>query len=73
MVAHLILLPIIVGITYEINSYCGRHDTRLTRILAAPGLAMQRFTTNEPDDSMIEVAIKALELVIPQEKGTDEW
>jgi uncharacterized protein YqhQ len=73
MVAHLILLPIIVGITYEINSYCGRHDTGLTRILAAPGLAMQRFTTNEPDDSMIEVAIKALELVIPQEKGTDEW
>jgi uncharacterized protein YqhQ len=73
MVAHLILLPIIVGITYEINSYCGRHDTKLTRILAAPGLAMQRFTTNEPDDSMIEVAIKALELVIPQEKGTDEW
>jgi uncharacterized protein YqhQ len=73
MLAHLVLLPIIVGITYEINSYCGRHDTRLTRIVAAPGLLMQRFTTNEPDDSMIEVAIKALELVIPAEKGTDEW
>ena len=73
MIAHLLLLPIIVGVTYEINSYCGRHDTALTRILAAPGLWMQRFTTNEPDDSMIEVAIKALELVIPEEKGSDEW
>ncbi|MCD8144685.1 MAG: DUF1385 domain-containing protein [Oscillospiraceae bacterium] len=73
MLAHLILLPIIVGVTYEINTWCGRVDNKLTRAIAAPGLWMQNFTTNEPDDSMMEVAIKALELVIPEEKGSDEW
>lgn len=73
MLAHLILLPIIMGVTYEINTYCGRVDNKFTRAVAAPGLWMQNFTTNEPDDSMIEVAIKALELVIPEEKGSDAW
>ncbi len=73
MLAHLLLLPIIVGVTYEINSYCGRVDNALTHALAAPGLWMQNFTTNEPDDSMIEVAIEALTRVLPSEKGSDEW
>ena len=51
----------------------GRYDNWLTRALSAPGMWFQYFTTNEPDDSMIEVAIKALELVIPEEKGSDRW
>ena len=73
MLAHLILLPVIVGVTYEINTWCGRTDNAVTRVLSALGLWMQNFTTNEPDDSMIEVAVKALELVLPEEKGSDEW
>ena len=70
---HLLLLPVVVGISYEINRWCGLHDNILSRILSAPGKWLQHLTTNEPDDSMIECAIRALELVIPEEKGTDEW
>ena len=71
--AHLLMLPIIVGVSYEFNRWAGRSDCRLSRILRAPGLWMQNFTTFEPDDSMIEVGIKALELVLPENKGDDEW
>ena len=72
---HLLLLPLVVGVTYEFNRWVGRHvqENRLARILTAPGLWMQNFTTNEPDDAMIEVAIRALELVLPSEKGKDAW
>lgn len=72
---HLLLLPLVVGITYEFNRWVGRHvqDSKLAQFLTAPGLWMQNFTTNEPDDSMIECAIRSLELVLPSEKGKDEW
>ena len=69
----LLLLPVVVGITYEINRWAGKNDNALTRIIAAPGMWMQNFTTNEPDDSMIEVAIRAVEAVLPEEEGTDRW
>ena len=73
--AHLILLPLVVGITYEFNRWVGRHvqDSKLAQFLTAPGLWLQNFTTNEPDDSMIECAIRSLELVLPDEKGKDAW
>lgn len=51
----------------------GRHDNKLTRVLTAPGMWFQRFTTNEPDDSMIECAIAAMEAVIPEKEGADNW
>ncbi len=70
---HLLLLIPIVGVAYEFNRYVGGHDTPVTRFLSRPGLWLQKFTTNEPDDSMLEVAIKAIELVIPAEKGKDAW
>lgn len=73
LVLKLLLLPVVVGITFEINRYLGRHDHLLSRICAAPGLWMQNFTTNEPDDSMIEIAIAAMEAVIPEEAGKDAW
>lgn len=73
VVFKLLLLPIIVGITYEINRWCGANDNVFTRILAAPGMWMQKFTTNEPDDGMIEVAIQAVEAVLPDEEGADRW
>ncbi len=70
---HLLLLPLVVGISYEINRWCGMHDNMLSAILSAPGKWLQRITTNEPDDGMIECAIRAIELVIPEEKGSDAW
>ena len=73
MGCHLLLLPIVVGISYEINLWCGRHDNWLSAALSAPGKWLQHMTTNEPDDSMIECAIRAMELVIPEEKGSDAW
>ena len=69
----LLLLPVVVGITYEINRWCGRHDNRFTAMLSAPGMWLQNFTTNEPDDSMIEVGIAAVEAVLPEQEGTDRW
>ena len=69
----LLLLPVVVGITYEINRWVGRHDNALSRILSAPGLWMQNFTTNEPDDSMIEVGIAAVQAVLPEKEGADRW
>ena len=71
--AHLVMLPAIVGVSYEFNRYVGRHDGPITRLLIKPGLWLQNFTTFEPDDSMIEVGIRALELVLPEEKGQDAW
>ena len=73
MGCHLLLLPVVVGISYEINRWCGRHDNILSAVLSAPGKWLQRITTYEPDDGMIECAIRAMELVIPEEKGSDEW
>lgn len=69
----LLLLPVIVGITYEINRWAGKHDNWLTRILTAPGMWLQNFTTNEPDDGMIEVGIAAVEAVLPEEEDSDRW
>ena len=73
IVFKLLLLPVVVGITYEINRWAGREDNAVTRAISAPGMWMQNFTTNEPDDAMIEVAIRAVEAVLPEEEGTDRW
>jgi uncharacterized protein YqhQ len=73
IVFKLLLPPIVVGITYEINRWAGRNDNWLTRIIAAPGMWMQNFTTNEPDDSMIEVGIAAVQAVLPEKEGEDRW
>ena len=70
---HILLLVPVVGITYEFNRYVGGHNNAVTRFLSKPGLWMQNFTTFEPDDSMLEVAIEALKLVLPDEKGADKW
>lgn len=73
IVFKLLLLPVVVGITYEINRWCGRNDNAFTRALSAPGMWMQHFTTNEPDDSMIEVGIAAVQAVLPEKEGSDRW
>lgn len=73
MLAHLVLLPVVVSITYEINRWMGRHDNWFSRLFTAPGLWLQNWTTFEPDDSMIEVGIRSFELVLPSEQGKDAW
>ncbi|HIR64040.1 MAG TPA: DUF1385 domain-containing protein [Candidatus Faecousia faecigallinarum] len=73
IVFKLLLIPLVVSIGYEINRLVGRHDNVLTRIVTAPGMWFQHFTTNEPDDSMIQVGIAALEAVLPEQEGADRW
>ncbi|MGM9628397.1 MAG: DUF1385 domain-containing protein [Faecousia sp.] len=73
IVFKLLLIPVVVGITYEINRWAGGHDNGFTRILTAPGMWMQNFTTNEPDDAMIEVGIAAVQAVLPEVEGADRW
>ncbi|MCL2079578.1 MAG: DUF1385 domain-containing protein [Oscillospiraceae bacterium] len=67
------LLPVVVSISYELIKIAGRYDNILTFIISAPGKALQRFTTREPDDEMIEVAIKALENVMPEDEKEAKW
>ncbi len=73
LLLRIALLPVIVGISYELIKYAGRHDNVVTAVLSAPGKALQRVTTAEPDESMLEVAIAALKEVIPEETGRDKW
>lgn len=73
MLISLGLLPLVVGISYEFIRLAGNNDNVFTKILSAPGLAMQRLTTREPDDSMIEIAIAALTPCIPKDKEEDKW
>ncbi|UOO37190.1 DUF1385 domain-containing protein [Oscillospiraceae bacterium CM] len=70
---RLLLLPVVVGLSYELIKWAGRHDNLLTRIVSAPGKALQHLTTREPDDEMLEVALRALRLVIPEKAADAAW
>lgn len=71
MVAKIMILPLVTGLSYEFIRYAGKHDNAFVKILAAPGLWMQRLTTKEPDESMIEVALEAFKAVIPKDHKED--
>ena len=73
IILRLLLLPVVVAISYEIIKLAGRYDNLLTRIISAPGKALQRLTTREPDVEMVETAIEALQLVIPEDAGEAKW
>lgn len=74
LVVRLILIPFICGISYEILRFVGRHDENpICKVLCKPGLWLQKFTTNEPDEKIIEVAILAMEAVIPENSNDDKW
>ena len=73
MLTRLALLPVVAGLSYEINRFAGRHDNALTNLLRKPGLALQKLTTAEPTDDMLEVAIEAMNRVIPENEGEDTW
>lgn len=68
----ILLVPLFCGVGYELIKFCGKHDNIITKIIAAPGLWVQRITTKEPDDDMIEVAIRAMEMVIPENPEADK-
>ncbi|MBO7334084.1 MAG: DUF1385 domain-containing protein [Lachnospiraceae bacterium] len=73
LVFRLLLVPVIAGISYEILRLAGRYDNILIKIISAPGLLVQRITTKEPDDSMIEVAIAAVEAVFDWKDFNEEY
>lgn len=70
---RLALLPLTVGIGYELIKFAGRHDNMLTKIISAPGVALQHITVLEPDDDMIECAIVSMSAVIPENPDKDNW
>ena len=72
MAIKILILPLITGLSYEFIKYAGKHDNLFVRILAAPGLWMQRLTTKEPDDDMIEVAIASFKAVITDNPEDDK-
>lgn len=73
LLARLILIPVVAGISYEIIRLAGKTDGAFSKIISAPGLFFQNFTTKEPDDQMIEVAIVAFNAVLPEDKDADKW
>ena len=72
-VLRIALLPVVVAISFEIIKLAGRYDNILTRIISAPGKALQRLTTREPDDEMIETALEAIKIVIPENEEDAAW
>ena len=73
IVSGFVLLPVVIGISYELIRLAGNNDNAFTRVLSAPGLWLQRITTKEPTDAQIEVAIAALTPVLPKEGENDNW
>lgn len=69
----ILVLPLIMGISFELIQFAGRHDNLLTKIISAPGLWLQRLTVLEPDDGMIECAIEAITPCIPEDREKDQW
>ena len=69
----ILMLPLICGLGYELIRINGRYDNLFTRITSAPGMWLQRISTKEPDDGMLEIAIEALKAVIPEDENADRW
>lgn len=70
---RLLLIPVITGVSYEVLKFAGRHDGLFVKIVSAPGMALQKMTTKEPDEKMAEVAIKAVEAVFDWEEFLKEY
>ena len=73
ILVQIVLLPVVIGISYEFIKLAGRSDNKLVKIISFPGLQLQKITTREPDDSQIEVAIEAMKPCIPEDKSEDIW
>ncbi|MBR5506984.1 MAG: DUF1385 domain-containing protein [Clostridia bacterium] len=70
---RLLLLPVVAGVSYEIIKIAGKRPNGVVGLLTKPGLWLQKLTTREPDEQQLEVAIKAMLAVIPQNKEDDKW
>ncbi|MBQ9314030.1 MAG: DUF1385 domain-containing protein [Clostridia bacterium] len=73
MLIRLVLMPVVAGVSYEIIKFAGRSKNKCVMLLNKPGMWLQRLTTREPDDSQIEVAIRSLKAVIPENGDDDKW
>lgn len=73
ILSRLLLIPLVAGLAYELLKFAGRCEWRIMRIVNAPGMLFQLFTTKEPDDSQIEVAIEAFNNVRVEDKDADNW
>lgn len=73
ILVQVVLLPLVVGISYELIKLAGRSNHPIVKIISFPGLQVQRITTREPDESQIEVAIEAIKPCIPEDKSEDIW
>lgn len=74
VVTRILIIPILMGITYELNRWMGKSDSFIAKLLAKPGMFVQYIgTVREPKDDMIEVAIEAMKMVIPKDENDDEW
>ena len=73
LLERLILIPLVAGLSYELIKFAGRSENKVVCLLNKPGLWFQRFTTREPDDSQIEVAIEALKNVMPENREDAKW
>ena len=73
VIIRLLLLPAVAGVSYELIKFAGRHNGIIVKIISAPGMWLQKITTNEPDDSQIEVAITALQSVLTGDRNDDKW
>ena len=72
-IIRLLLMPVVAGLSYEAIKFAGRSELKIMKLVSVPGLALQRFTTREPDGSQIEVAIEALRNVLIEDKNADKW
>ena len=72
VVIRLLLIPVIAGVSYELIKLAGRSESKFVQIISYPGILMQRLTTKEPDEDMIEVALAAFKAVIPENQKDDE-
>lgn len=73
IVVRLLLLPVVAGLSYEVIKWAGRSDSKIVAVISKPGLWLQRITTNEPDESQLEVAISSMLAVIPENQDEDKW
>ena len=74
LLIRILMFPVIAGISYEINKFIGRSNSKLAYILSYPGLMIQKWATvKEPDEDQIEVAIEALKAVLTDNREEDKW
>lgn len=73
ILVRIVMIPVIAGVSYEVLRFAGKHEGKVVDIISAPGMALQRMTTKEPDAEMAEVAIKAVDAVFDWKKFVEEF